>query len=152
MLRDLIVRQGVYEISEIQVRFIVTEWRPRFGMAFDPPTHQAWIILRVAPLQMWTHHDIVRMLQCFGYSMHIEPFAFPSGHFIEIMVLIACNHPRTIPHMLMLHEGFYATPIVVYIHRWRSWGWLSHPIIIKLNLGCLIPPRTHEETCVRKAK
>jgi hypothetical protein len=70
---------------------------------------------------VWTQHDIARLLQCFGYPMHIEPFALPSGHFIEIMALVACNHPRTIPLMLMLHEEFYATPIVVYIHRWREW-------------------------------
>jgi hypothetical protein len=29
---------------------------------------------------------------------------------------------------------------------------LSHPRINKTDLGCLIPPRTHDETCVRKAK
>jgi hypothetical protein len=103
------------------VRFRVVEWRSRFRMAFDPPTHQAWVILRGAPLQVWTRYDISCMLQCFGYPLHIEPFALPSGQFIEIMVLVACDHPRMIPHMLMLHEGNHVALVLVYLHRWRLW-------------------------------
>jgi hypothetical protein len=122
LLRDMTVRRGVYEIPEMRVQFRISEWRPRFGMAFDPPTHQAWVILRGAPLQLWTRIDIGRMLQCFGYPLHIQPFALPSGQFIEIMTLVECNHPRTIPHMIMVHEGSHATPILVYIHRWRLRG------------------------------
>jgi hypothetical protein len=67
LLRDATVRQGIYEIPELGVRFMVSEWRPRFGMAYDPPLHQAWVILCGAPLQMWTRLDITRMLQSFGY-------------------------------------------------------------------------------------
>jgi hypothetical protein len=50
MLRDEVVRRGVYTILNLGIQFRVSELRPRFGMAYDPPTHQACVILRGAPL------------------------------------------------------------------------------------------------------
>jgi hypothetical protein len=119
LLHDMMVRRGVYELPEMRVQFRISEWRPHFDMAFDPPTHQAWVIFRSAPLHLWTGTNIRQMLQCFGYAVHIEPFALPAGQFIEIMALVECSHPRTIPHMIMVHEGSHATAVLVYLHRWR---------------------------------
>jgi hypothetical protein len=62
ILKDMVVRRCVYQLLELGVEFRVSEWRPRFGLAYDPPTHQAWVILRGAPLQLWTRPDVAQMV------------------------------------------------------------------------------------------
>jgi hypothetical protein len=70
---------------------------------------------------MWMSHDITRMLQRFGYPLRIELFVLTFGQFIEIM---ACtyNHSKIIPYMLILHESYYTTMIMVHTHRLKSLG------------------------------
>lgn len=120
--RDTAVSGGVYKIPSRIIRFRVTEWRPRFGMASDPLTHQTWVRLVGLPLQAWTYDEIRRFVLSFGMPIRVLPFGRATGHFNYVEVLIGSKHPRQIPLAKRYREGDHSTMVDIRITRWREWA------------------------------
>lgn len=120
MLRDAVVQEGPYDIPRLGVQFKLVAWAPTLGMAFQPPTHQTWIRLHKLPFQFWNQDALTAVTARLGTIKETMPYGLGANQFDNISLLIASQHPRTIPKNLRVREGEYTKRVRVQVTGSRA--------------------------------